>query len=153
MDQYPTRPSIYTQAIIMSAAMETAKSTANIHAVHDLFTAIVACYSYDDNGYELARSIQDSGYSFDYDAMFVDAMDEMDCHVDDIHKMLCHAWVAKHDIQPPFHIGTLISKGQIKGICKHWPAYYLVKEDGCTDPGRHLLVMFENATLANGDKS
>lgn len=58
-------------------------------------------------------------------------------------------WVLDNNIQPPHAIGTRITRGVIAGVSQHDPAAYLVKEDGCTNPHRHLLVNFEDADTVN----
>jgi hypothetical protein len=57
-------------------------------------------------------------------------------------------WVIENGITPPLQIGARITKGIITGICKHNAARYLVKENGCNDENRWILVKFEHAIPA-----
>lgn len=57
-------------------------------------------------------------------------------------------WFEANAIQPPLPVGAMTTRGVIAGIYEHKPAYYLVKENGCTQDGRHLLIKFEDAREA-----
>lgn len=69
----------------------------------------------------------------------------MDSIVSELQSAAEKKWFSENDIQPPLPIGTRIKQGVIAGIYEHGPAMYLVKEDGCTKDGRHLIIKFENA--------
>ncbi|MOA62056.1 hypothetical protein D3C78_1873540 [compost metagenome] len=58
------------------------------------------------------------------------------------------AWAEEHSPQPPLPIGARIKQGVITGIYDYEPATYRVKEDGCTNDSRSLLIKFENAVAA-----
>lgn len=58
------------------------------------------------------------------------------------------AWAKEHEPQPPLPIATRIKQGVIVGIYDYDPASYRVKEDGCTNDSRSLLIKFEDAAAA-----
>lgn len=96
------------------------------------------------DGYELARAL-DRNYYWD---LTRDEMEELDCMqsiVDDLLREAEKQWFEENNIQPPLPIGTRIKEGVIADIDKYGVARYLVKENGCTDPNRHLLIKFEAA--------
>ena len=57
-------------------------------------------------------------------------------------------WAAAYNIQPKLPIGTAIKQGVIAGVCEHSAAKYRVKEHGCEQKGRFLLINFEDAEAA-----
>lgn len=60
------------------------------------------------------------------------------------------AWASAWNIQPPYPIGTHVTTrcggGVIAGVSDYHAAAYLVKEDGCKQEGRHMVINFEDAT-------
>lgn len=96
------------------------------------------------DGYELAKYLENN-YYWDISVSDVEALDCMDTEVRCLHEAACKAWVLEHDIQPPLPIGTMTTLGFISGVCDHTAATYLIKEHGCTRPGRYRLMKFEDA--------
>jgi hypothetical protein len=142
------RPGI-TPEIIKDAALETAKNVPNIEEsdIEGLAESIVDVYSHHDNGYEIAKALDENCYWCDIDPMFVEAMDSMSYNVNFFHKKACFKWVEDNDIKPPLEIGTMIKEGEITGICDHSPATYLVKlPDQDDEKGwSRRLIKFEDA--------
>lgn len=134
------RPEI-TKEMILEAATELA-SELDVDA-----QTIADNYTYNMDGYELAKELE-SHACWEITTTIVDQLDCMTFSVDEIHEKACKAWVIEHDIKPPLPIGSKINFGVIKGVCTHSAARYLVKENGCTNDGRHLLIKFEDAVSA-----
>lgn len=100
------------------------------------------------DGYELAKELDKYAY-WDTTRDDMETLDEVDYLVDKAEKAAIKEWAATYDPQPPFTIGTRIEQGVITGIADDYsPATYLVKENGCTNDSRSLLIKFENAKLA-----
>ncbi|OPX57052.1 hypothetical protein SAMN02745127_02088 [Oceanospirillum multiglobuliferum] len=106
--------------------------------------SIVEAYCHPMDGYELAKRLERECF-WDVSRDDMELLDEMEGIIDDQHQAAEKEWFESNDIQPPFPIGTKIKEGIIKGIYEYRPAYYQVKEYGCTDPNRHRLIKFERA--------
>jgi hypothetical protein len=104
-------------------------------------------YSHPMDGYELAREL-DRRAGWDLTMSDVEELDCMSGIVDAHYRAAEKKWFEENDIQPTLPNGTRIKEGVISGICQHSPARYLVKENGCTQDGRWLLVKFEDAVAA-----
>ena len=65
-----------------------------------------------------------------------------------MHRKAEKKWVDENNIQPPLPIGTRIKQGVIHSVCDYSAAKYRVKEDGCAQDGRFLLIRFEDAVAA-----
>lgn len=105
---------------------------------------VAACYSYPMDGYELAKALE-RRFCWDIRVEDVSDLDAMDCAV---RAKLADAekeWVARENITPKLQPGTAIKRGVIAGVSDYGAAMYKVKEHGCTNPSRHLLVRFEDA--------
>lgn len=96
------------------------------------------------DGYELAREL-DKNYYWDLTRDEMEQLDDMGEIVNDLLSEAEKQWFEENNIQPPLPIGTRIKEGVIAGIDKYGVARYLVKENGCIDPNRHLLIKFEAA--------
>lgn len=134
------RPKI-TKEMVLEAAKEIAEKLdcdAETIAEH---------YQHPMDGYELARELDCYAY-LDLKMQDVEELDCMSSIVSDLHREAERKWAAENDIQPPLPIGTRITQGVIDGVCDHSAARYLVKENGCTDAGRFLLIRFEDAVAA-----
>lgn len=134
------RPEI-TKEIILEAAKHIAErldGDAETIATH---------YRYPMDGYELAREL-DRYASWDLTMADVEELDEMTSIVGRLHREAEKKWGEEHPMQPPLPVGAEIKEGVIAGIYEHQPACYRVKEHGCTQVGRFLLIRFENAVAA-----
>jgi len=131
------RPEIDDKIILNAARTVAAELNGNAEL-------IAKHYTYGMNGYELAKELERSEL-WDIDALIVDQLDCMDCEVDQEHEKVCKKWIKDNNIQPPLKIGTKIKEGTITGIDQYGAARYLVKENGCTQKGRSLLIRFEDA--------
>lgn len=96
------------------------------------------------DGYELARALE-SYEVCDMTMHEAEALDCMDMHVSELLAAAEKKWAEDYNIQPPLPIGAKIAQGVISGISEYGAAKYLVKENGCTQENRWLLVNFENA--------
>lgn len=105
---------------------------------------IAECYSYPMDGYKLAKALEQK-FCWDIRVEDVSDLDAMDCAV---HAKLEDAekeWAVRENITPKLQPGTAISCGVIAGVSSYGVAMYRVKEHGCTNPNRYLLVRFEDA--------
>ena len=135
------RPKV-TKEMILEAALAV---SANI----DFFTeedaeVIARHYRHPMDGYQLAREL-DRREGMDFTMIEVQELDNMSTVVSSLHKQAEKRWVAENDIKPQFPVGIRIKQGVIDSVCKYSAAKYIVKEDGCTRPGRFLLIPFEDA--------
>ena len=143
----PPRPTV-TDEIILQAATQLMTD----FGMDGDPATLAEQYSHGIDGYELAKKL-DLNCGWDISATEVEALDSMNQYVDDTHLNQQKKWFVQNSITPPLPIGTRIKldprggadAGEIKGINQHWPAYYNVKEDGCTDDNCSLLIKFEEA--------
>lgn len=94
------------------------------------------------DGYQLAKLLE---VQFGWD-ISVDDVEELHGVWDavrDVHKAACFAWVKEFDIQPPYPIGTMTTRGEITGIYPHDAACYEIREPDDTNENRRLIVKFE----------
>lgn len=96
------------------------------------------------DGYQLAKDL-DTGCGWSITAQDVEDLDNIDSVVRDAEEQARKAWVAEWDVKPPLPVGTQITQGQIIRISEYNAARYEVKERGCTQEHRFLLVKFEDA--------
>ena len=101
-------------------------------------------YRHPMDGYELAREL-DRYAGWDLTMPDVEELDCMSSIVSDLHRKAEKKWVDENDIQPPLPVGTRITQGVIDSVCDQSAARYRVKENGCTQAGRFLLIRFEDA--------
>jgi hypothetical protein len=132
------RPKI-TKELVAAAVAEIATET-GIPA-----ETIAAAYSRYMDGYQLARELERYHWIDDLTMAEVDALDRAGFAVDRAQQKAEEEWVIQNNIQPKLKVGDVIDKGVISGISERSPARYLVKENGCTQKGRFLLVNFEDA--------
>jgi hypothetical protein len=137
MSNTPTRP-VVTQAMIELAATDIAKQ------VNGDASAIAKVYHHRMDGYELAKALERNAF-WDIDVALVDDLDNMQSAVDQLLQEAEREWARINNIQPPLPIGSEITRGVITAVSTHYPATYNVKERGCTQDGRFLLVKFEHA--------
>lgn len=105
---------------------------------------IVRQYRHPMDGYELAKELN-HWESCDVSREDMETLDEVEWKVDELLDAAVKEWFETNDIQPPLPIGTRIKEGVITGIYEHGVATYKVKENGCTDDSRYLLIKFEKA--------
>lgn len=136
------RPTV-TPKMILEAAKIVASRIDNGIDAED----IAAVYSSYDCGYKLAKKLERRyGYA-DLSSQDVADLDSITSEVRCLLRTAVKAWFEQNNPQPPFPIGTTIKQGVIAGIFEHGYAEYLVKESGCTDDTRHLIIKFEDAEL------
>jgi len=105
---------------------------------------IAECYHDHIDGYELAKKLEND-CCWDISVDMIDSLDCMHSVVESKHDKILKQWIVDENIAPPFKNETEIKEGIIKGVCEYKPAYFMVKENGCDNPSRHLLIKFENA--------
>ncbi len=134
------RPKVTQETIAVAANLVAAKIDGDA-------SAIAACYRHPMDGYALAKELERQAF---WDLTMSD-VEELDCMSGIVYELQRDAekkWASENDIQPPFPSGTKLTCGVIGGICDHAAAKFLVKEPGCTQDGRWLLVNFEDAVAA-----
>lgn len=136
--EIPPRP-IVTEAMIQEAASEVVQKVSYISVMD-----IVSHYRHPMDGYDLAMKLN-MYEGCDVSREDMETLDEVESYVRHALKEAEKAWFETYDIQPPLPIGARIKQGVIAGICDHYVATYEVKENGCTQDGRYLLIKFENA--------
>ena len=134
------RPKI-TKEMVLEAAKEIAEK------LDGDSETIADHYRHPMDGYELAREL-DRYAGWDLTMPDVEELDCLSSIVSDLHRKAEKKWVEENDIQPPLPIGTRIKQGVIDSVCNHSAARYRVKENGCTETGRFLLIRFEDAVAA-----
>lgn len=141
MQKIPPRP-VADEAMILAACAIVAKKLDDADA-----ETIAKHYSRHMDGFELAKEL-DKYASWDTTRDDMEALDEVDYLVDSAERAEIKAWAAEHNPQPPFPVGTRITKGMITGVSDYSPACYEVKEDGDEHPNRRLIIKFEHAVAA-----
>lgn len=132
------RPKITSEMILEAAEKIAGRLNADARTIANYYRPGM-------DGYELTRDLDlYAGWS-DLTMSDVEILDEMDGIVLGIHRDAEKKWAEENDIQPSLPNGTLIKQGTIEGVCKYSAARYKVKEPGCTQDGRWLLVKFEDA--------
>ena len=102
------------------------------------------------DGYELAKELERNFYWGSLSLQDAEDLDGIGWAVRDAEEEARKAWVLAWDIKPPYPVGTEITRGVIASVHEYSAATYNVKENGCTQDGRFLLVKFENAKATGG---
>lgn len=97
------------------------------------------------DGYELAKKLEDDCYWSGLSLEDAQDLDGIGWAVRDAEEDARKAWVAEWNIKPSFPIGTELNRGFIASVSQYTAAAYNVKEHGCTQDGRFLIVRFEDA--------
>lgn len=134
---------VVTKEIITAACKKFAGE--NIFS-SDQANEIAQHYHRHSDGYELAKDLERYCW-WDISCDTVENLDMVSGYVDDEYKKCRKKWFEANNIQPPFPIGAELKEGVITGIWDNDVAYYQVKETGCTNKSRSLLIKFENAEL------
>lgn len=138
----PERPKITDEIVLAAARTIAARIDADAET-------IAKHYRHPMDGYELARELE--RYAFwDVDRDTMEQLDDMEWEVRRLHEEACRNWAAENNILPKLPAGTVIKRGTIAGVSEHSVAMYRVKEHGCTQEGRYLLVNFEDAEREHG---
>ena len=141
MQNTPPRPTA-DKAMILAACTVVAEKMNGADA-----ETIAEHYRRHMDGFELAKEL-DKYACWDTTRDDMEALDELDCLVDSAERAAIKAWAAEHNPQPPFPVGTRITRGMITGFSDYSPACYEVKEDGDENPNRRLIIKFEHAEAA-----
>ncbi|EKZ9178183.1 hypothetical protein RFA54_001639 [Vibrio vulnificus] len=162
-EQVPPRPEL-TDEIIKAGTLKAVQSgnlsRINADEAEELAIDMVRHYSHGIDAYDLAKAMDTFG-CWDVDSMFVDDMEQVDWHIQDLYREAIKNWAETFQPVPPFEIGAELRVyslstdrhgGVIDGICQHSPATYLVKmNDRPEDDTSRRLVKFEDATLPKLD--
>lgn len=140
MNKYPPRPTETREIILKIAADVALELGESADCAEDIADAYIRR---GPDGFAIAKELDHDGW--DITAEDVEALDGMYWQVSRAVTELEKAWFQENNIQPPLEIGTEIKEGVITGIYEHQPAYYRVKEHGCTNDNRSLLIKFEDA--------
>lgn len=131
------RPTV-TKEMILEAATQIAER------IDGDAETIAEYYEHPMDGYQIAKELDRNAY-WDLTMSDVEELDDMSGIVDSLLAKAEKQWVEENNIQPPLPIGTRIEQGVIHSVCDYSAAKYRVKEDGCTQDGRFLLIRFEDA--------
>lgn len=143
------RPKITNEFVAEIAATFCKKNRWSAEQASDLADA----YDSHMDGYELAKALE-SDYCWDISVQDVDTLDCFDFEVSNAHRKACLEWAKANNIQPPYPIGTMTTRGEITGIYEHAGATYLIREPNeKVDSSRRLLVKFEDARIAETARS
>jgi len=137
MNNIPPRPRA-DKAMILAACTVVAEKISG-----DAET-IAQHYRRHMDGFELAKELDKYAY-WNTTRDDMEALDEIDYLVDRAEELAVKAWAEEFNPQPPLPIGTRVKQGVITRIYEHSPATYCIKEDGCTNDTRSLLIKFEDA--------
>lgn len=100
------------------------------------------------DGYQIARELEGT-CGWYITAVDVEELDHVPIKVDTLLRQAQHAWATEHSIQPPFPIGTLLTRGEITGISSFAAASYEVRDPNDTIPSRRYIIPFEQARVAH----
>jgi hypothetical protein len=106
---------------------------------------IASEYHFGIDGYQLAKALERDHYWPELGLQDAEDLDGVSTVVRDAEELERKAWAAEWSIKPSLPIGTQIKQGVIAGVYGYGVARYIVKENGCTQDGRHLIVKFEDA--------
>ena len=140
MNNIPPRPRA-DKAMILAACTVVAEKISG-----DAET-IAQHYRRHMDGFELAKELDKYAY-WNTTRDDMEALDEIDYLVDRAEELAVKAWAEEFKPEPPLPIGTRVKEGVITRIYEHSPATYCIKEDGCTNDTRSLLIKFEDAVAA-----
>ena len=96
------------------------------------------------DGYEIAKELERVCF-WTITTQDVETLDSFCSDLREAHRQACISWARDNNVQPPLPIGAMTTRGEITGVSEHDGATYLVRQTGCTDEGRRLLVRFEDA--------
>jgi hypothetical protein len=102
------------------------------------------------DGYELAKDLENhEGWCIN--SQDVEELDSIDSVIRSAKTAARKDWAKAWNIQPPHPVGAKVKtsrgNGVIAGVCEYEGATYLIKEDGCKQEGRHMLIKFEDVVL------
>lgn len=140
MNYIPPRPKADKEMILAACTVVAEKINRDAET-------IAQHYRRHMDGFELAKEL-DKYVSWDTTRDDMEALDEVDYLVDRAEDLAVKVWAEEFKPEPPLPIGTRVKQGVITRIYEHAPAMYCVKEDGCTNETRSLLIKFEDAVAA-----
>jgi len=124
----PERPNRINSEILKSVAAELQKICREYHQeIDDEDAAYIAEWHGTDNGYEIAKELEDRNCISSPDMSLVEALDWVSSHTGDVLKSKVKEWVKEHDIKLEYSIGDqvridLYTKNNVVGeIVKFYP--------------------------------
>lgn len=111
---------------------------------------LAKCAELHQNGYDLAKEL-DRRFGWDIDAEIVEVLDGHSRTLEQFRNKDLQAWVDKNKIEPPIPLFTRVKSlgfgrkisGTIKGIYESRPCSYKVKEDGCENETRYVILWWD----------
>ena len=140
----PTVTDEMIRAVILQVAPKVAGRDASEGEIEAVADSIQRVYEHPMDGFDLATALS-RRECWDVTRDEADEMDAIESRISYALREAEKQWFAANPVEPPFPIGTKITRGTISGIYEYQPAYYTVKETGCTNAGRFLLIKFEDA--------
>ena len=127
---------------------------------HDDANALAKCGDMHKNGYELAKELE-SRHFWDIDAEIVDILDGHSRTLEQHRNKDVQAWADENNIEPPIPLFTRVKRvgfgrsitGTIKGIYDSRPCSYKVKEDGCENETRYVILWWDEVEALADQKS
>lgn len=135
------------RAAIMKVAAKIAGDAPSAEDIESAADSIQRVYRRHMDGFELAKEL-DRYESWDTSREDMEELDSIEMDVDHAVRAAEKQWGIDHPMAPPLPVGAMTTRGVIESIYEHQPAYYCVKENGCTQDGRRLLIKFEDVRAA-----
>lgn len=133
----PSRP-IVDDAVIRKAA----EKFCSAHSLDDAAADdIVEVFDESKDGYDMAKEL-DNYYGWSMNSRMVSDLDDLAHEVYILVRKAVIKWVEDFGVKPKLTVDTVCSRGVIKGFDEK-TAMYKVKENGCTNPSRFLLLDYE----------
>jgi hypothetical protein len=136
-----------TDAVVEAAVLDYIKRHQFVWAADDqegCAKQIAEHWHGHEDGYQLARALERYEH-WDPDMALCEDLDSIGSVVSSWVNNLRKEWATAWNIQPPYPVGTRITKGVITGVNNHNAATYEVQQDAPMWPGSKLLVRFEDA--------
>lgn len=133
----PPRPVVDDSVIQQAAEKFCSAHSLDSSAVDD----IVEVFDDSKDGYEIAKEL-DNYYGWAMNSRMVSDLDDLSHEVYILVRKAVIKWVEDFQVKPKLPLETVCKRGIIKGFDEK-TAMYKVKENGCTNPSRHLLLDYE----------
>lgn len=111
---------------------------------------ISRCYVHPADGEKLASELE-LRFGLNLSVKIVAELNNMSLEVENLRREAESRWAKENGMPLSLPIGTQIASGVIAGVSAFSGATYLVKENGCKQKGRFLMVRFEDAVELSED--
>ena len=135
------RPKLTKELITATAAAFCERNGWDAEQAADLAGV---CRSEHMDGYELAKALEQRCY-WSPTAMDVETLDTFSADLREALREARISWAHDNNVQPPFPVGTMTTRGEITGIYDHDGACYEIRKPGDANPTRRYIVPFEDA--------